>query len=429
MLRRQEADRRLDVLLNMWSMLGEFEILRVPVSDRGIDLSLPDSVICLEKDFQASQCRRFVQNEVLNKEKAMILRTRLGMAWIGVVSDYLDEENEIVLTGPVWLTVPGKRRLEEYLAEVESDANEKHRQKLLQKPVVPFESLFRDVICLAYTLRDERLTSSQVALQNQIEYGIEDRPVWEDENHDADQVLLESVYRNTKNGIMSSGLFIHGDQMGRWLDEAEDGTIQKINAVAVCTISLKAALDAGISSTHAFRIFQENMRYILEKGGKEKVTVRECEKTIQELTSAVYTLKHRNGLWNMTARMKEYIQENLEGDIDLEVLAKHLHYTKYYMTRRFREEEGQSVVSYIHQEKVRRIQTYLFTTDESLSHISSRMGFKSPSYLNRIFKAYTGVTAIEFRSMCRQDPEIYLRGRKEEELSLLEGGYALPDES
>jgi hypothetical protein len=63
------------------------------------------------------------------------------------------------------------------------------------------------------------------------------------------------------------------------------------------------------------------------------------------------------------------------------------------------EEAGKSTLEHIHLELVERAKSLLWGTDHSISEIAYELGFEYPSHFTKIFKAKTGKSPSEYRTL------------------------------
>lgn len=92
-----------------------------------------------------------------------------------------------------------------------------------------------------------------------------------------------------------------------------------------------------------------------------------------------------------------YIENNLEFDLTLELLAKEVHISKNYLSSLFYKETNMKFTQFINKLRVAKAKEILNSYDFSLSYISSVCGFKNQSYFSTIFKEYTNYTPFEYR--------------------------------
>ncbi len=68
-----------------------------------------------------------------------------------------------------------------------------------------------------------------------------------------------------------------------------------------------------------------------------------------------------------------------------------------YLSRKFKEETGESLTDFILKEKTEEAKRLLRYSDKPLTAIGSYLGFSSASHFSRVFKTYVGSTPSEYR--------------------------------
>ncbi len=68
-----------------------------------------------------------------------------------------------------------------------------------------------------------------------------------------------------------------------------------------------------------------------------------------------------------------------------------------YLSRRFKEETGETLTDFILKEKTEEAKRLLRYSDKPLTAIGAYLGFSSASHFSRVFKAYVGTTPREYR--------------------------------
>ncbi len=101
--------------------------------------------------------------------------------------------------------------------------------------------------------------------------------------------------------------------------------------------------------------------------------------------------------------IKNYICSNLEFDIDIEQIAKIFHYNKTYLGRLFKSENGMNIKDYVNTQRIEKAKQLLKNSSESIISVSSRVGFNSVTYFNRVFKAETNLTPSQYRKILTKD--------------------------
>lgn len=93
----------------------------------------------------------------------------------------------------------------------------------------------------------------------------------------------------------------------------------------------------------------------------------------------------------------QYIALHYAEPISLEQLAALEHISKSYLSRQFKRLTGQTVVSYINTQRIETAKLLLSGSTESVNEIAYQVGFESPKYFYRTFKALTGESPAAFR--------------------------------
>ena len=97
-----------------------------------------------------------------------------------------------------------------------------------------------------------------------------------------------------------------------------------------------------------------------------------------------------------------YIDRHYSERITLEMLAEHSHISRSYLTRRFRQYTGETVINYVNRLRVQYAREMLVGTDKNIAEIAWDVGFESPKYFHRIFRKQTGESPAGFRRRNKQ---------------------------
>jgi AraC-like DNA-binding protein/mannose-6-phosphate isomerase-like protein (cupin superfamily) len=98
-------------------------------------------------------------------------------------------------------------------------------------------------------------------------------------------------------------------------------------------------------------------------------------------------------------RVFAFIQANSSNcSITLDDAAEAAALNKFYFTRFFKEQTGETYHVYLSKVRVSRAEEYLIETDTPIADIATLCGFASLKTFNRIFKSYAGSSPSEYRS-------------------------------
>ena len=98
------------------------------------------------------------------------------------------------------------------------------------------------------------------------------------------------------------------------------------------------------------------------------------------------------------ADVKEYLDQNYRSKITLDDLAARFYINKYYLTRVFKEQYGQSISAYLTSLRITHAKQLLRFSDKSVEEIGLECGLGASHYFSRVFKEIEGVPPSVYRS-------------------------------
>ena len=104
-----------------------------------------------------------------------------------------------------------------------------------------------------------------------------------------------------------------------------------------------------------------------------------------------------DGQANTLRQIMDYIHEHYEQDISLAELAEQFHMNYSYLSWYFKQHTNENLTAYINKVRVEKAKELLKYTDETISHISSKIGFSEHNYFSKVFKKFVGMTPLEYR--------------------------------
>ena len=100
-------------------------------------------------------------------------------------------------------------------------------------------------------------------------------------------------------------------------------------------------------------------------------------------------------------RVLEYISAELQEDLSLAVLAEIAGMNLYYFSRLFKQSTGLSPHRYVLEQRIRRAQHFLRTSDMTILEASVRTGFADQGHFTKAFRRFVGVTPTVYRVQSR----------------------------
>ncbi|WFE84878.1 AraC family transcriptional regulator [Parabacteroides chongii] len=101
---------------------------------------------------------------------------------------------------------------------------------------------------------------------------------------------------------------------------------------------------------------------------------------------------------NRIRKTIRYIRKNIDKNITIDELTEICCLSKDHFIRLFKEEMHITPVQYINQKKIEKAQLLIITDNRPVKDIAYTLSFENVSYFNRLFKRYTGLTPVMYKS-------------------------------
>ena len=93
----------------------------------------------------------------------------------------------------------------------------------------------------------------------------------------------------------------------------------------------------------------------------------------------------------------DYISNNFDKQISLDLICRHFYINKSYLCRVFKDVTGSTVQDYIHMCRIKKAQELLKNSSMSVSEISASLGYGTATYFERVFRKYMETTPFRYR--------------------------------
>lgn len=97
------------------------------------------------------------------------------------------------------------------------------------------------------------------------------------------------------------------------------------------------------------------------------------------------------------ADVKEFLDAHYAEKIMLDGLATHFFINKYYLTKVFKEQYGQSITNYLLNIRITKAKQLLRFSEKSVEEIGMEVGLGAPHYFSQTFKSVEGVPPSVYR--------------------------------
>ena len=119
-------------------------------------------------------------------------------------------------------------------------------------------------------------------------------------------------------------------------------------------------------------------------------------------TQQVQRIRHGNYASDLVRNVANYVQHHLSEAITTDQIAASLFLSRQHLSRRFTQEAGIPLATFIRNEKIEEGKRLLRYTDRSVSAVAAYLGFSSQGHFSKVFKETTGVTPGEYREKKRK---------------------------
>lgn len=99
--------------------------------------------------------------------------------------------------------------------------------------------------------------------------------------------------------------------------------------------------------------------------------------------------------------IKRYLERNIGKRLTLDDVSKKFNYSRSFICKIFKEETGESLITYFNRIKIEEAMRLLRETDRRASEISELLGFSEPKYFGAIFKKQVGISPASYRKKAR----------------------------
>ena len=157
-----------------------------------------------------------------------------------------------------------------------------------------------------------------------------------------------------------------------------------------------AAIPGGMDIEQTYQLIDT---YIQEC---EKLQTEEAVKTLQynvpiDFAKRVAQQKLPAGISKEVYNCMQFIATHINEPINTEDVVAFSGKSRAYLFKKFQQELGMSIGTYITQCRLREAKSLLRYTDKSLGEISSYLCFSSQSHFQNVFKKHHGITPAQYR--------------------------------
>lgn len=161
-----------------------------------------------------------------------------------------------------------------------------------------------------------------------------------------------------------------------------------------------------ISSENSKKLFLDFSNSFVEYNGNRNMTsLAKCTRNLlsflieicdNHIDSVQFSSDERYSSVDYVKKAIEYIHENLNKYINLDILASNVGISKFHLSREFKKYTGSTIISYINNLRCREAEGYIIS-GMSMEKAAFLSGFNSVQHFSKIFKKNTGLSPTSFK--------------------------------
>ena len=94
-----------------------------------------------------------------------------------------------------------------------------------------------------------------------------------------------------------------------------------------------------------------------------------------------------------------FVDEHYMNELSLDKLSTRFFLSREHISRRFKQEVGMTLTSYVIHLRINQAKQWLIETDEKMYSIALKLGYQDENYFSKLFKKIVGMTPIEYRNV------------------------------
>ena len=207
--------------------------------------------------------------------------------------------------------------------------------------------------------------------------------------------IMDAITRGDRDGVKSALTGILGEKE-RFLSRIPNRRLRSTkNILFVANTAFRIAAERGnISPVVLDRIsshYSQAIEQLFSLKGEEQLVL---EMAIQYCD--VVAARRNNQYSVKVNRALQFIYRHYREPLNLTGIAQIAESSPGYLSRRFKQETGETIFEFINRYRIRMARVYLRYQPKSMMDVAFGVGFNDVTYFNRVFKRYVGMTPVAY---------------------------------
>lgn len=277
---------------------------------------------------------------------------------------------------------------------------------------MPLESMMQMLCTINYILNGEKKSLEDISIYEaeQKEWGelIQKQQAASGFSGEASKAEIQGIHNTFDLEQMLMDMIQRGDfaALKEWVSGAPairsgvlaaDQLRQRKNTfIVAATLASRAAIRGGMAVDDAFTLSDSYIQKCELLNFPDRITNLQYHMVL-DFTQRVEQLRRGKPPTKLALDVANYIKHHLSEAITADAIAKELYVSRPYLSRKFKEDTGETLTDFILKEKTAEAKRLLRYSDKPLSAISVYLGFSSQSHFSRVFKKYASLGPGEYR--------------------------------
>lgn len=135
----------------------------------------------------------------------------------------------------------------------------------------------------------------------------------------------------------------------------------------------------------------------------EYLLISLLRRLFSENSSEIVFLSKEKFYKDLVDIITDYLRSNVNQKIRLSDICKRFNYSRSFICKIFKEQTGESLITYFNRLKVEEAKRLLCESDMSAASISEHLGFSEAKYFGVIFKNQVGTSPAAYREKIRKE--------------------------
>ncbi len=403
-----EIENNLKVFKNLLNCTGKFYFSQYNSRHELVETTSPS--VTLNMLFDITGCKAYMIEYSKTHSEPVVLWADVGVIWM--VAFEQDDVGELMCShviGPVRCVETSQETIMKEMRKLDItiSTNRKLKGLLMDLPFISTISFFSYLLMLHRCVTGDNIDKSTIRFQKE----------------ESAEMFLKAFnfnsYKSTKNNhryqtwmaeqrllcnVLEGNLNYRSE-----LDEVssyETGvriTVgsalerSKVSVITFITLCVRAAIEGGLSPEVAYRLGDAYLERVVVDARSLGELKGINHKMYGDFIQRVHNCKKDTQYSRQIQNCCDYIKMNVEEPLSIDLLAKTVGYTEYYLSRKFRAETGIGIIDYIKTARMERAKTLLRASTYGIQEISDRLHFCSRSYFSDIFRKKEGITPVKYR--------------------------------